>query len=258
MKIGGELRQDGRFASPSMPAHLTLPPPPPESSVDVRPLSNRKPAVAGSISLAESTAELITLVTNDCGVRPGPIISSRLDSLHTLSTAIGAKVLIYTSKTGDGIWCVVARSEAAAEAHRSQIETIDSFSRRIDPERLPGACVYVHEWAVVSGISGGIASADLNLKGPRIYKNMGTHQIGSIDSPSQSSSLYFDLTARAYVFTPLGCSPKSCYALGLIVIEAAEETAALSKLYGCTWKRSKVPDHLLSGESFYVNQFGVA
>ena len=101
-------------------------------------------------------------------------------------------------------------------------------------------CIYVHEFASALGISDGNLYASRRQGDPEkaVYPIRGIHDIGYVDIPEQQITVYFDLTAKAYVFTDgsIG-SVEDAVMQGIIIVEQIGKTDAVESLYQVGWKK---------------------
>ncbi len=148
---------------------------------------------------------------------------------------------IFVIQMESGYWIVVSSSQNEVEQVRIVIAQIGSLQKKIDPKKLSGECIYTHLYAEASGISDGNLSAGFSPRPDKnpIYQNGGIHEIGFKDVPEKNLTVYFDLTSKDYVFTPLGVTEDNAVAEGIIVIDGLEKTTALESLYQCKWDRSE-------------------
>lgn len=145
---------------------------------------------------------------------------------------------LFVMDNGDGKWAVVASSEQEIQQIKGKIQELSTLQASIDGETLWGMCIYVHDFASASGIADGSMCAttgqgDLEKS---IYPIRGIHEIGYVNMPEKQMTVYFDLTAKPYVFTPGGRPVDEAVMQGVIVVEQKGQTSAIESLYQTEWR----------------------
>jgi len=161
--------------------------------------------------------------------------------------------LMAVSFSGNAPWCVVVTSEKVTASVLEIWERIDSMQAKIDPKSLDGTCFEVHRFAVANNVGSGVVRNYGSKEGvDSVYR--GLHEIGYCDAPEIGSTVYFDLSSKAYLFSDIR-NPSRSIASGLVVIDELHQTANLQALYGGDWKRPDVSvstDSLERDEKFFL------
>jgi len=137
------------------------------------------------------------------------------------------------------LWAVLASSDNEVQQNQVKIEEISELQSSINGESLWGQCIYVHEFASALGITNGNMFAGGRNGDPSksIYPIRGIHKIGYSDMPEQNNTIYFDLTAKPYVFT-CGQPVDNAIMEGVIIVEQLGQTQSIESLYQTGWQRN--------------------
>jgi|SRR3990167_4318826 len=151
---------------------------------------------------------------------------------------VGYKV--YEVQAKHGRWLVIAQNADAIFANKEAIDSFDEEQAKTELWRVWGSCIEIHDRARKAGVVDGEVLADYShSEKDRIRSSIypegnlgGGHYIGFRNT--DSATIYVDLTARAYVFTPTIYDTQSAFN-GLAVIEPRGSNAAVNALYAANW-----------------------
>ena len=148
---------------------------------------------------------------------------------------------------GQGVWSAVAPSKEKLLQNIRHAHKIALLQTTLRPEYLNGNCIYVHDYAASQNISEGNIAAIDNSQGTSVYRIRGIHEIGYLDRAETKSSIYFDLTSKAYIFSPTETkADQRAVCDGLIVIDDQGSTSTIEKLYATHWKKKRYDPSRLS------------
>lgn len=164
-------------------------------------------------------------------------VQNSINALIECSRDVGCKT--YLVEIDGKRWATVAGSNSEILPF---IEGVDEFNRlqgSIDPDKLPGTCIYVHEFAATSGYADGLYSRRESTGNTRktVYENMGIHKVAFRDNARAQRRMFVDLTAKTYSFTDSPDNASNAVMEGLLVIDQIGSTKNLEGMYRSRWER---------------------
>lgn len=169
---------------------------------------------------------------------------TNLKNLFERTAECGSKLFIL--KTEYGLWPVIAKNKKDIYDVHKKIKEIILFQSRINCEKTTGRCTYIHEFASSCGISDGNFS-DSTINGDldnSIYPEDGPHEIAYVDITDKQKTVYFDITAKIYSFSPkplykskIGVLKYEPIMEGIIIVEALGDNTSVGTVYQRNWYR---------------------
>ncbi len=174
-----------------------------------------------------------------------PEVITNLKNLFERARSANRK--LYVLKTEYGLWPVIAKNIKEIHDVQKKIQEIILLQSKIDCEETTGSCIYIHEFASSYGVSDGnfhYSTRNGNLD-DSIYPVRGSHEIAYVDLKDKEKTLYFDLTAKIYSFSPTplyknamtGNFKREPIMEGIIIVEAIGEDASVREVYRRNWVR---------------------